>query len=249
VGPLFGAVLARALAGAQTIVEVGSGSAALARSITAVLDVDYVQVEFADAMPSHVDGVIIANELLDNLPFRLFERSADGWAEVYVEDGRELLVPGEFEFGFDAPVGARVPLQERAAAWVRDATAAAPRVIAFDYARTTAEMAALPWTEWLRTYRAHGRGGHPLEHVGEQDITCDVAVDQLPTPTRVTTQAEFLRAHGIDELVAEARAAWQERAHVGDLEALKHRSRLSEAAALTDMTGLGGFSVLEWIAT
>ena len=31
-----------------------------------------------------------------------------------------------------------------------------------------------------------------------------------------------------------------------DLEALKHRSRLSEAAALTDPAGLGAFRVLEW---
>src|SRR5438270_10294661 len=78
VGPLFGTVVARALRGAPTIVEVGAGSGALASSISAVLDVEYIQVEFADELPARVDGVIIANELLDNLPFRLFERGADG---------------------------------------------------------------------------------------------------------------------------------------------------------------------------
>ena len=32
----------------------------------------------------------------------------------------------------------------------------------------------------------------------------------------------------------------------GDLEALKHRSRLTEVDALTDESGLGAFRVLEW---
>ncbi len=99
----------------------------------------------------------------------------------------------------------------------------------------------------MRTYRAHGRGGHPLEALGEQDVTCEVAVDQLPTPASDRSQADWLRAHGLDDLVAAARAAWHERAAVGDLEAVKARSRVSEADALTDPTGLGAFRVLEWV--
>jgi hypothetical protein len=55
-----------------------------------------------------------------------------------------------------------------------------------------------------------------------------------------------LRGHGLDELLDDARRAWHERAHVGDLEALKQRSRVSEGAALTDVSGLGAFRVLEW---
>jgi SAM-dependent MidA family methyltransferase len=245
VGPLFGEVVASAIGEARTIVEVGSGSGALARSIQRHLDADYVEVEFCDLMPAQAD-VVIANELLDNLPFRLFERGPREWFEIYVDDGREVLVPAPLEY--DAPVGGRVPLQERAAAWVEAAAAVAPRVIAIDYCDTTPSMATRPWTEWLRTYRSHGRGGSPYEHVGEQDITCEVAVDQLPRPTHNESQAEWLRAHGIDGLVAAARDAWQERAHIGDLEALKHRSRVHEADALTDPTGLGAFRVLEWVA-
>jgi hypothetical protein len=59
-----------------------------------------------------------------------------------------------------------------------------------------------------------------------------------------TSQAEWLRGLGIDELVTEARAAWDARAHIGDVEALRHRSRISEAAALTDPTGLGAHRVM-----
>jgi len=44
--------------------------------------------------------------------------------------------------------------------------------------------------------------------------------------------------------VNEARAEWDRRAHVGDLEAVKHRSRVTEAAALVDPAGLGAHRVL-----
>jgi hypothetical protein len=44
--------------------------------------------------------------------------------------------------------------------------------------------------------------------------------------------------------VADAREQWDARAHVGDLEALRHRSRVSEAAALVDRAGLGAHRVL-----
>ena len=59
-------------------------------------------------------------------------------------------------------------------------------------------------------------------------------------------EAEWLTAHGVDALVAEAKAAWEARAHIGDLEAVRHRSRAGEAITLTDASGLGAFRVLEW---
>jgi hypothetical protein len=107
-------------------------------------------------------------------------------------------------------------------------------------------MAARPWTDWLRTYRGHERGGHPLDAAGEQDITCEVAVDQLRAPTSNRSQAEWLAALGMADLVDAARAHWQARAHVGDLDALGARSRVTEADALADTGGLGAFRVLEW---
>jgi SAM-dependent MidA family methyltransferase len=208
-------------------------------------------------LPQHpVTGVVVANELLDNLPFALLERTADGWSEVRVGAMLgEVLVPTSPDVARradalapDAPAGGRIPLQEAAVDWLRSALGTVERgaVVAFDYADTTPSLARRPWTDWVRTYRAHGRGGNPLEYFGEQDITCDVAIDQLPAPTAETIQADFLRANGLDDLVDEARRRWQERAHIGDLEALKHRSRLTEADALTDPAGLGGFKVLQW---
>jgi hypothetical protein len=89
----------------------------------------------------------------------------------------------------------------------------------------------------------------PLDALGAQDVTCEVAVDQLALvrpPRADVPQADWLRRWGIDELVADARAAWTAAAHAPDLAALAARSRVTEAQALLDGKGLGGFRVLEW---
>ena len=219
----------------------------------AVVAVGPVVVSLADLPRAPGPCIVIANELLDNLAFGLLERTAVGWADVCVglEGGSliEVLVPTGRSDGPYAVTGSRVPDQSTAARWVRDARQLAGPggvVVAFDYASTTEEMARRPWSEWVRTYRHHRRGSHPLEHLGEQDITCEVAIDQLPPPTRETSQADWLRAHGIEALVEEGRTIWRERAAIGDLEAVRARSRVGEADALLDPGGLGGFRVLEW---
>jgi hypothetical protein len=88
-----------------------------------------------------------------------------------------------------------------------------------------------------------------LDGLGDQDITVDVASDQVAAAlpgARLTPQADWLRRHGIDGLVEEGRRVWHERAAVGDLEAVRARSRVGEAEALLDPGGLGGFTVFEW---
>jgi SAM-dependent MidA family methyltransferase len=214
-------------------------------------------------------AVVLANELLDDLPFDLAQRSEDGWQEVRVDlattsGGREHLVERTVPLDAKrsdllarlapgAAPGSRAPLQCAARAWLREALAVAGgggRVVVVDYVSTTEELAARPQPEWLRTYRAHGRGGGLLDELGRQDVTCEVAVDQLALvrpPSSDTAQAAWLRAHGLDELVATARATWEARAHRGDLAALTARSRLTEAGALVDPSGLGSFRVIEWV--
>jgi SAM-dependent MidA family methyltransferase len=322
IGPLFGAVVARALDAEWerlgrpdpfVVVEAGAGRGALAR---AVLDAGprclpclrYVCVERSDGLraasedllpvepatnvfgpivesdpdePAEVvpgggpvvvvlddlpmvpvAGVVLANELLDNLPFRLLERRDGAWCEVLValEGDRlvELVIGAPPELAVeadglapDAADGDRIPLQHEATAWVRRALSVLERgrLVVVDYAApTTASLASRPWGEWLRTYRAHRTGGHPLDDPGLQDVTCEVAVDQLhPRPSSDRIQADWLRAHGVDGLARRAREVWHERAHLGDLEALKARSRVGEADAITDPAGLGAFRVLEWV--
>jgi SAM-dependent MidA family methyltransferase len=210
-----------------------------------------------------VRGVVLANELLDNLPFRLLERAAPGWQEVRLgssDDGlHEVLVPaGPADAALaqrlapEAGVGARLPVQAAAAAWLQGALGLleAGRVLVLDYADRSASLAARPWSDWVRTYRDHEPGTGPFEDLGAQDVTCEVATDQLARvrrPDLDRTQADLLEAHGIHDLVEQGRRHWVERAHIGDLEALAARSRIREAEALVDPHGLGGFRALEWV--
>jgi SAM-dependent MidA family methyltransferase len=204
-------------------------------------------------------GVVLANELLDNLPFRLAVHDG-AWREAYVVAGRDGSFGEVLSAPFDpvpavlpatAGHGARAPLQDAAVAWVAHARRLVREgtVVVVDYARpSTAAMAALGWRAWLRTYRGHQRGRDPLADPGDQDITVDVALDQLPEPDAARTQAQFLHRWGVDELVDEGRRAWDSAAAAPDLAAIRMRSRGVESAALLDPAGLGGFSVVQWIA-
>ncbi len=211
-------------------------------------------------------GVVMANELLDNLPFDLIERRDGGWHEVRVAaagDGSdrlvEVLVPAPPEVAATADRlagavpsdGSRIPLQRAAGDWLRRALATVRegRLIVIDYAASTEVLAASRWTSWLQTFRRHQPGISPLESPGSQDITCVVAIDQLGAVRPLSenrSQAEWLAAHGVADLVAAARATWRDRAAIGDLEAMVARSRVHEAQALSDPEGLGAFRVLEW---
>jgi len=73
-----------------------------------------------------------------------------------------------------------------------------------------------------------------------------VQLDQLPSPDTILTQADFLKSHGIDVLVEEGRIAWDKAASSPDVAAMTMRSRVREAEALLDATGLGAFSVAQW---
>lgn len=216
----------------------------------------------AELPAQRVVGVVIANELLDNMPFVLMRRTAEGWDEVRVGEENGALVnwpvpaPPDMShaaarFAPDAPVGAWIPLQHAAQSWVGSALATLERgrLVVVDYADSTPSMARRdPWS-WCRTYRDHGPGSDPLSDLGLQDVTCDVAVDQLAAVRPLASdmaQTDWLRAHGLDDLVVEAKAAWHAAAAAPDVAALAARSRVNEAAALTDPTGLGAFRVLEW---
>ena len=93
----------------------------------------------ADLPDGPLDGVVIANELLDNIPCRLLERTPDGWAEVCVSTCRNPAVPASSPrccarsprtcrtaadaLAPGAPVGGRLPLAVEASDWVGRALA------------------------------------------------------------------------------------------------------------------------------
>jgi SAM-dependent MidA family methyltransferase len=225
----------------------------------------FASVEEIPAVGMHI---VLANEMLDNLPFDVFERVAQGWAEVRVGLGDsgfgEVLVVADPAIAarLDALVphaestfvpGRRVPWMGSARTWLAEALSGLSeggRIVCLDYARYgTSDFLVEPWQAWLRTYRGHGRGGHPLDAPGTQDVTTDVAVDQLAgvrRPISERAQADFLRGHGVDDVVAAAAWHWSDVSGTPTLGDLSARSLVTEAKALLDPAGLGGFTVLEW---
>lgn len=271
VGPLFGAVIARLLdiewdrqgrPPRFTFVDAGAGPGTLARTVLAARPrcleaLEYVAVEVTaaqrrlhpagvvsrpDLPPGPLDGIILANELLDNLPTRI---AVGDHGELWVREGREVVVG-------DDPGAPRWPRAEAAARWVVDALGRIRRgrLVVIDYMSTTAEMRRHPWRRWVRTYAGHAPAGDPLADPGSRDITVEVPVDQLVaaagSPAVHTTQARWLVSLGLEELVAEGRRRWEAAARAPDVAALMARSRITEAPALTAVPGLGAHTVLEW---
>jgi SAM-dependent MidA family methyltransferase len=286
VGPLFGAVVARFLDAEWdrlgrpdpfTVVDAGAGPGTLARTVLAAGPacagvLRYVAVETSaaqrerhpDAVTSMAelpdeafDGVLIANELLDNLAFRLAVYDG-GWREAYVVDRGDGTFGETLSAPFDplpsalparAAHGSRAPIHTAAVAWLDRARSLVRTgsVVVVDYAAaTTASLAARPYREWLRTYRGHDRGDHPLRAPGSQDITTEVALDQFPAADAVRSQTQWLQLWGIDELVAEGKRVWAEQSARPGLEAIRMRSRVGESEALLDPAGLGAFTVAQW---
>ena len=287
VGPLFAAVVARYLddcwnemgcPSSFDVIEFGAGPGTLVRGIfdaqpKCISALKYVAVEIsaaqralhpdfvesmADFPNREINGVVLANELLDNLPFKLFVY--DGvWKEAFValgDGGKFVEVLRNVDnipkvLPQTAPLGSRAPIQTAASQWMLNVSQKLSRgkVLVFDYSsESTSEIAVTPWREWLRTYKDHQRGVHYLLDAGTQDITTQVMVDQLMKAVpglSVTLQSDWLRRWGIDELVAEGNKYWQQHKSAPDIAAMKMRSRVNEVQALTDRDGLGAFSVLE----
>jgi SAM-dependent MidA family methyltransferase len=287
VGPLFAAVIARYLDNCWNelgcpssfdVVEVGAGPGTLARGIfdaqpKCMSALKYVAVEISEAQralhPGFVEsvevfpgrtiqGVVLANELLDNLPFKLFVYDGT-WKEAFVAMGdggkfvEVLRTVGNIPevLPQNAPLGSRAPIQTAAAQWMLSVSQKLGRgkVLVIDYcSESTGEIAVTPWREWLRTYKDHGRGEHYLLEPGSQDITTQVLLDQLIKAIpllSVDGQSEWLHRWGIDELVSEGNEYWEQHKSSPDISAMKMRSRAFEAQLITDTTGMGAYLVLE----
>lgn len=265
------------------LVEAGAGSGSLLEALLSRVEVDAWAVEaspparrslgrrlpgvtVAEHLPGEVRGVILANELLDNLPMALAQRQRDGWRERWVgsDAGRLVFVdapPREEVVGWlDAyagpvPEGGWVEVQLSAAQWIEDALGrlAEGLLVVFDYGDTAQNLLPRRRDGTLRTYRSHHLGPHPLEDPGRTDITADVnftalldVAEQSGARVELHRQDDFLTGLGLRHRLSDLRHQELEAARRGDeMERLRIRALRTEAETLLHPRGLGDFRVME----
>ena len=283
VSPLFGETLARYVAHVRQeigepfrLVEVAAGSGSLLRPLLATINVEALAVETSPAarealfglveavpdLPETIRGVLVANELLDNLPTALAQMTGSGWRERWVGlDGEDLAFVDveprdeviDWLRRYAGPVvdGGWVEVQLAARTWMADAIERleAGSLLLIDYGDTADGLLPRRKDGTLRTYRAHHLGPHPLDEPGDTDITADVnftaLMDLHPSATLVR-QDDFLGELGLRDRLGELRKAELEAVRSGDdLRRLRLRTLKTEAETLLHPRGLGDFRVLE----
>ena len=218
-----------------------------------------------DAVPREMAGIIVANELLDNLPAALAVRAGDGWEERWVgasDDGLTLVrrpVRPDVEswvtlYGGIVADGGMVEVQLAAGEWLAAALRrlSSGTVVAFDYGGTVEELEPRRTQGTLRTYRAHHLGPDPLLAPGETDVTVDVNFsaliaigEQMGAAVEIHRQDDFLVSLGLRKEIGRLRREELELARGHDAKArLKLRSERTDAETLLHPRGLGDFRVL-----
>ena len=282
VSPLFGETLARFVEEVHrqigdpfTFVEVGAGSGSLIGPLLDTFDVDAIAIEaspaarhalaeivaVSDRLPERIRGVVLANELLDNLPMAIAQLIEGEWRERWVgadgdslvfvdaEPRREVL---DWLESYAGPVedGGWVEVQLAARQWLADVFERLEQgaIVVIDYGDTAENLASRRRDGTLRTYRSHHLGPHPLDEPGATDITADVnfsaLLDVAPGAT-LMRQDDFLSELGLRERLSSLRAGELEAARGGEeMERLRLRSVKTEAETLLHPRGLGDFRVL-----
>lgn len=211
-----------------------------------------------------INGLIFANELLDNIPERLWHFDGDVWrellvglngddmcmvdglpADVEVVESEGLSLVGGAPGAGEIRVGAAGAIQ-----WVKEAGAALAtgELLLIDYGDPPLRSPL----GGVRTFAGHTRGADPLESPGEQDITlpvnwpaiaeaaraCGLSVDAL------ISQAEWLEGLGLMSEIDTIRNSERVTASsAATVDALRFRDQRMRAISLVDPEGLGAFTV------
>ena len=264
--PLFGQTLARQVAqaldaaSADEVFEFGAGSGALAAQMLAALgprlkryaivDVSAAlrerqartlapwadKVQWLDAWPDTMHGVVVGNEVLDAMPVQLLHWSGAQWFERGVARvDQTLQAPQTLQWAdrstpLRPPVaGPFVPgtvteIHPQAEAFIRSLADRLQRGVAFfiDYGFPEAEYYHPQRTGGtLMCHRAHLSDTDPLVDVGEKDITAHVNFTGIALAAQAagldvlgyTSQARFLINCGLPERMQAADARAQVAAH------------------------------------
>ena len=226
--------------------------------------VDHVH-ETIDDLPERFEGVIIANELLDNFPVALAVRSGVGWVERWVgatdtafelvtATARPDVVTWCDAYAGEVPDGGMVEVELAATDWVSAILDRLQRgaLVVIDYGGTAEELEPRRTQGTLRTYQRHHLGPDPLLAPGATDVTVDVnftaliaAAEAAGASVGLHRQDDFLAELGLREVVKGLRHRELELARGDDAMArLKVRSEATDAATLLHPRGLGDFRAM-----
>lgn len=267
------------------VIEVGAGSGSLLRPLLETDSLEAWAVEVSpparqalagflgpdrvvaslDELPTSIRGVVIANELLDNLPMAVAQLTDRGWRERWVGlDGDTLtfvdapprpdVAAWLDRFSGPVEVGGWVEVQIDGGRWLERMLSRliAGSLVIIDYGDTAENLAPRRRDGTLRTYRSHHLGPHPLDEPGATDITADVnftalmaAAEATGATVTLSRQDDFLAQWGLRQVLSDLRSRELELARSGaDLERLAVRTQRTEAETLMHPRGLGDFRVL-----
>lgn len=182
---------------------------------------------FADAFRDRAEpltGCILANELLDALPvhrvvqrggrlLEIFVTWRDGWfADEPAEPSTDALAAYLDAAGVALADGQEAEINLRAPAWIESAAGELKRgyLLLIDYGHSADELYGPRRRRGtLLGYRGHQVSDDPYVAIGEQDLTSHVDLSAVESaakkaglrPVGRTTQAEFLTALGLGELL------------------------------------------------
>jgi len=252
------------LRGEQYEFHAVEASPAARQALVGLLDPDHVH-ETIDDLPERFDGVIIANELLDNFPVALAVRSADGWVERWVgatetafelvtAEARPEVVAWCHAYAGKVQEGGMVEVELAATDWVSAILDRLERgaLVVVDYGGTAEELEPRRTQGTLRTYQRHHLGPDPLLEPGATDVTVDVnftaliaAAEAAGASVDLYRQDDFLAGLGLRDVVKDLRRRELDLARGDDaMGRLKVRSEATDARTLLHPRGLGDFRVM-----
>jgi SAM-dependent MidA family methyltransferase len=263
----------------MTLVEVGAGDGTLLGQLREELEavpLRYVAVERSpgarralrrleppvrvaaslEELDQHIDGVIVANELLDNLPFRWIRRDDRGSlleVMVGVDDDRLVRVERPAfsnedhdleRVAVNLPPGDAATVQEGALHFVERLA----RVLHHGYA-ILIDYAGVPGTE-IHGYRSHWVVEDVIERPGSADVTAGVDFGVLEERANALGLRSFMPVTQRSALLALGYEGWANEERTRQAEAQDRRSGReavetwsgrNAAAQLVDQRGMGRF--------
>lgn len=182
------------------------------------------KVQWVDALPEHMAGLIVGNEVLDAMPVQLLAFDGAQWFErgvvldmdastagpTFAWSGRPTALRPPFDTAF--PPGAVLEIHPQAEAFIATLAERLTRGAAFfiDYGFPQAEYYHPQRSQGtLMCHRAHRADADPLVDVGAKDITAHVDFTAIALAAQdagldvigYTTQAHFLMNCGVLDLL------------------------------------------------